>query len=36
MGQSRLNDMGLLSIENDVARRIDFTDVISTFAEGKM
>jgi hypothetical protein len=35
MGQSRLNDMGLLSIENDVARRIDFTDVISTFANEK-
>jgi hypothetical protein len=35
MGQSRLNELGLLSIENDVARRIDFTDVISSFAKGK-
>jgi hypothetical protein len=32
MGQSRLNELGLLSVENDVARRIDFTDVISSFA----
>ena len=32
MGQSRLNELGLLSIENGVARRIDFTDVISSFA----
>jgi hypothetical protein len=35
MGQSRLNDMGLLSIENNVVRRIDFTDMISTFANEK-
>jgi hypothetical protein len=35
MGQSRLNDMALLSIENDVVRQIDFTDVISTFANEK-
>jgi hypothetical protein len=26
---SRLNELGLLSIENDVARWIDFTDGIS-------
>ena len=35
MGQIRLNELGLLSIENDVARRIDFTDVISSFANEK-
>ena len=35
MGQSRLNELGILSIENDVARRIDFTDVISSFANEK-
>jgi hypothetical protein len=35
MGQSRLNELGHLSIENDVARRIDFTDVISSFANEK-
>jgi hypothetical protein len=35
MGQNRLNDLRLLSIENDVARRIDFTDVISSFANEK-
>jgi hypothetical protein len=33
MGQNRLNELGLLSIESDVARRIDFTDVISSFAK---
>jgi hypothetical protein len=35
MGQSRLNDMGLLSIENDVVRQTDLTDVISSFANEK-
>jgi hypothetical protein len=35
MGQSRLNELGLLSIENDVVRRIDFTDVISSLANEK-
>jgi hypothetical protein len=35
MGQSRLNELGLMSIENDAARQIDFTDVISSFANEK-
>jgi hypothetical protein len=35
MGQNRLNELGLLSIENDVARRIDLADVISSFANEK-
>ena len=35
MGQSRLSDLALLSIENDVAKDIDFDQVIDKFAAMK-
>jgi hypothetical protein len=30
-----LNELGFLSIENDVVRRIDFTNVVPSFANEK-
>ena len=35
MTQDRLNDLAVLSIESDVARKIDFTDIIDMFAMKK-
>ena len=35
MGQVRLNDLAVLSIERDIARKVDLQDVINTFAERK-
>ena len=32
MGQSRLSDLALLSIESELARNTDFDDVINGFA----
>ena len=32
MSQSRLNDLAILSIESDLAREVDFSECISTFA----
>ena len=32
MGQSRLSNLALLSIESDIAKDIDFDDVIGRFA----
>lgn len=35
MGQERLNDLAIISIENDVANPIDYDDVIEDFATAK-
>ena len=35
MGQERLNNLAILSIENSMARNLNFDDVINTFAEQK-
>ena len=35
MGQVRLNDLAVLSLERDIARKVDLQDVINTFAERK-
>ena len=35
MGQVRLNDLAVLSLEQDIARKEDLQDVINTFAERK-
>ena len=35
MGQVRLNDLALLSLERDIARKVDLQDVINTFVERK-
>ena len=32
MGQSRLSDLAILSIESDFAKGVDFDEVISKFA----
>ena len=32
MGQDRLNDLAILSIEHDIARKVDFNTVIDNFA----
>jgi len=32
MSESRLNGLAMLSVERDVARRIDFSEVIDRFA----
>ena len=36
MKNARLSNMGILSIENCVAKSIDFNDQISKFAEQKV
>ena len=33
MGQVRLNDLAVLSLERDIGRKVDLQDVINTFAE---
>ena len=33
MAQDRLNDLAALSIESEVTRKIDFTDIIDMFAK---
>ena len=35
MTQDRLNDLAFLSIESEVTRKIDFTDIIDLFAMKK-
>lgn len=35
MGQDRLRNLAILSIENSMARSLNFDDVIDTFAEQK-
>ena len=35
MTQDRLNDLAFLSIESEVTRKIDFTDIIDMFAMKK-
>ena len=35
MGQVRLNDLAVLSLERDIARKVDLQDVINTFVERK-
>ena len=35
MLQDRLNDLAILSIENDLTRKVDFSDVINAFAVKK-
>ena len=35
MGQARLNDFAVLSIESDLARKVDFGSVIDEFAKKK-
>ena len=35
MTQDRLNDLAVLSIESEVTRKIDFTDIIDMFAMKK-
>ena len=35
MGQERLSSLSLLSIESDLARKIDFDDLIECFAARK-
>ena len=35
MGQVRLNDLAVLSLERDIAQKVDLQDVINTFAERK-
>ena len=35
MTQDRLNDLAVLSIESEVTRNIDFTDIIDMFAMKK-
>ena len=35
MTQDRLNDLVVLSIESEVTRKIDFTDIIDMFAMKK-
>ena len=35
MGQVRLNDLAVLLLERDIARKVDLQDVINTFAERK-
>lgn len=36
MSQHRLNDLGMLSIESEMAKKIDFQDVINLFARRKV
>ena len=36
MGQERLNWLSLMSIESDILRQIDFTDIIDKFASLKV
>ncbi|ESO02949.1 hypothetical protein HELRODRAFT_81078, partial [Helobdella robusta] len=35
MGQSRLSDLAILSIERDLAKKVDFDEVINKFASLK-
>jgi len=35
MGQERLNNLAILSIEHEVARDLNYTDVIDSFAAAK-
>ena len=35
MGQVRLNDLAVLSLERDIAQKVDLQDVIKRFAEEK-
>ena len=35
MSQERLNDLAILSIENELARQVNFDDLIDTFASRK-
>ena len=35
MGQERLSGLAILSIENDRARKLDFTTIVNEFAEQK-
>ena len=35
MGQDRLNDLALFSIEREISEEIDFSDVIDEFASRK-
>lgn len=35
MSQERLNSLAILSIENDEARKIDFKEILTTFARAK-
>lgn len=35
MCQERLNNLSIMSLENDILQKIDFTDIIKTFAESK-
>ena len=36
MGQIRLNSLTLMSLENDILKRIDFTDILHDFVDKKM
>lgn len=35
MGQERLNSLAMLAIENEEAKKIDFKEILSTFAHAK-
>jgi len=35
MGQERLNNLAILSVEDDVARSLNYTDVIDSFVAAK-
>ena len=35
MGQGRLTDLGIHAVEAELARKLDFTSVIKTFADQK-